>query len=189
MGERQEGREAGQLTAVVGERGEGGLLLGTAGAVAHPHLQLVPRGLLQVVQDVRLGERGPLRCGPHRGPEGPVLECEGGDGTAAVVPADEVQPHARGVDAGEEVLLLGELGLCGERGTGQCAGRGADGVGVSTQPPAALSTQGGARSERGPQATPNLSTVGRDLADQWAASHREGPGGEGDRGQRLILCP
>lgn len=108
-----EGRPAGQLTAIVVERGEVGLLLGTASAVARPHLQLIPRGFLQVVQDVRLGERGPLSRGPDCGPEGSVLECEGGDGAAAVIPADEVQPHACGVDAGEEFLLLRELGLCG----------------------------------------------------------------------------
>ena len=103
---RQRGHRASQLTAVVVERGEVGLLLRTAGAVAHPHLELVPRGFLQVVQNVGLGERGPLRRGPDRGPEGSVLEREGGDGAAAVVPADEVQPHAGGVDAGKEVLLL-----------------------------------------------------------------------------------
>lgn len=102
-----------QLTAVVVECGEVGLLLCAAGAVAHADLQLVPGGFLQVVQNVRLGERRPLSRGPHCGPKGPVLEREGGDGTAAVIPADEVQPHARGVDAGKEFLLLGELGLCG----------------------------------------------------------------------------
>lgn len=96
----------GQLTAIVVERGEVGLLLCTARAVAHPHLQLIPRGLLQVVQDVGLGERGSLGCGPDRGPEGSVLECEGGDGAAAVIPADEVEPHTRGIDASEELLLL-----------------------------------------------------------------------------------
>lgn len=115
-------RAGGQLTAVVVERGEVGLLLGAAGAVAHPHLQLVPRGLLQVVQDVGLGEGGPLGRGPDRGPEGPVLQREGGDGAAAVVPADEVEPPARGVDAGEELLLFGELGLCGGRRRGSAAG-------------------------------------------------------------------
>lgn len=109
--ETQTGGRRGQLTAVVVERGEVGLLLRAARAVAHPHLQLVPRGFLQVVQDVGLGERGPLGGGPDRGPKGPVLEREGGDGAAAVVPADEVQPHAGGVDAGKELLLFGELGL------------------------------------------------------------------------------
>lgn len=66
---------------------------------------------MKVVQNVRLGERGPLSRGPDRGPKGSVLKCEGGDGTAAIIPANEVQPHACGVDAGEELLLLGELGL------------------------------------------------------------------------------
>ena len=47
-----EGRDASQLTAIVVERGEVGLLLRTAGTVAHPRLQLVPRGFLQLVQDV-----------------------------------------------------------------------------------------------------------------------------------------
>lgn len=103
---KQEGHEASQLTAVVVQRGEVGLLLRAASAVAHPHLQLIPGGFLQVIQDVGLGERGPLSCGPNRGPKGPVLQCEGGDGAAAVIPANEVQPHARGVDAGKQLLLL-----------------------------------------------------------------------------------
>lgn len=101
------------LTAIVVQRGEVGLLLGAAGAVAHPHLQLVPRGLLQVIQDVGLGEGGPLSRGPDCGPEGSVLQSEGGDGAAPVVPANQIQPHPGGVDAGKEFLLLGELGFCG----------------------------------------------------------------------------
>lgn len=116
--ETQPGGPESQLTAVVVERGEVGLLLRAACAVAHPHLQLVPRGLLQVVQNVGLGERGPLSCGPDRGSKGSVLEREGGDGAAAVIPADEVQPHACGVDAGKKLLLLGELGFCGKRHNG-----------------------------------------------------------------------
>lgn len=108
-----EGHNASQLTAIIVERGEVGLLLCTAGTVAHPHLQLVPRGLLQVIQNIGLGERGPLSCGPDCGPKGSVLQCEGGDGTAAIIPTNEVQPHTRGVDTGEEFLLLRELGLCG----------------------------------------------------------------------------
>lgn len=85
-----EGHKASQLTAIVVERGEVGLLLRTASTVAHPHLQLVPRGFLQVIQDIGLGERGPLSCGPDRGPKGSVLQCEGGDWTATVIPTDEV---------------------------------------------------------------------------------------------------
>ena len=68
--------------------------------------------ILQVVQDVGLGEGGSLGCGPDCGPEGSVLECEGGDGAATVIPADEVEPHTCGIDASEELLLLRELGLC-----------------------------------------------------------------------------
>lgn len=89
------------------------MLLRAASTVAHPHLQLVPRGLLQVVQDVGLGERGPLSRGPDCGPEGSVLQSEGGDGAAPIVPADQIQPHPGSVDAGKELLLLGELGFCG----------------------------------------------------------------------------
>lgn len=119
---QQEGHRP-QLTAVVVERGEVGLLLRTAGAVAHPHLQLIPRGFLQVIQYVGLGEGGALSRGPCRSPEGPVLEREGGDGAATIIPADEVQPHARGVDAGKELLLLGELGLYGEWTSSMCKNR------------------------------------------------------------------
>lgn len=102
-----------ELTAIVVERGEVGLLLCTTCAVAHSHLQLIPRGFLQVIQDVGLGEGGPLGCGPDRGPKGSVLKSEGGDGAATVIPANQIQPHSGGIDAGEELLLLGELGFCG----------------------------------------------------------------------------
>lgn len=101
------------LTAVVVQGGEVGLLLRAARAAAHSHLQLVPRGFLQVVQNVGLGEGGPLSRGPDRGPKGSVLQSEGGDGTAPVIPANQIQPRPGGVDAGKELLLLGELGLCG----------------------------------------------------------------------------
>lgn len=99
------------LTAIVIERGEFGLFLCTASTVAHSHLQLVPGGLLEVIEDVGLGQGCPLGCCPDRGPKGSVLQGEGGDGAAAVVPADQVQPHPRGVDAGKELLLLGKLWL------------------------------------------------------------------------------
>jgi hypothetical protein len=105
------GPQSHQLTAIVVERGEVGLLFCTASTVAHPHLQLIPGGFLQVIQDVGLGERGPLSCRPDCGPKRPVLKCEGGDGAAAIIPADEVQPHTCGVDTGKEFLLLRELGL------------------------------------------------------------------------------
>lgn len=87
------------------------MFLCTASTVAHSHLQLVPGGLLEVVEDVGLGQGCPLGRGPDGGAEGPVLQGEGGDGAAAVVPADQVQPHPRGVDAGKELLLLGKLWL------------------------------------------------------------------------------
>lgn len=99
------------LTAIVIECGEFGLFLCTASTVAHSHLQLVPGGLLEVIEDVGLGQGCPLGCCPDRGPKGSVLQGEGSDGAAAVVPADQVQPHPRGVDAGKELLLLGKLWL------------------------------------------------------------------------------
>lgn len=102
-----------ELTAIVVQRGEVGLLLRAAGAVAHSRLQFIPRGFLQVIQNVGLGKGGPLSCGPDRGPEGSVLKSERGDWTAAVIPANKIQPHSGGIDAGEELLLLGELGFCG----------------------------------------------------------------------------
>lgn len=108
-----------KLTSVSVERGKLCLLLGRAGAVGDLHLQLVPGGLLQVVQDVALGERGALRRGPGAGVHRPVLQDEGGDGAAAVVPAHQVELGPRGVDAGEELVLLGKLRLCGGRG-GRC---------------------------------------------------------------------
>lgn len=101
------------LTSVGVERRKLGPLLGRAGAVGDLHLQLVPGGLLQVVQDVALGERGALGRGPGAGVHRPVLQDEGGDGAAAVVPAHQVELGPGGVDGGEELVLLGKLGLCG----------------------------------------------------------------------------
>lgn len=108
-----------KLTSVCVERGELGFLLGRAGAVGDLHLQLVPGGLLQVVQDVALGERGALGGGPGAGVHRPVLQDEGGDGAAAVVPAHQVELGPGGVDAGEELVILGKLWLCGG-GRGRC---------------------------------------------------------------------
>lgn len=102
----------GQLTAVVAERGELDPLLSVAGAVVHFHLQLVPRGLLQVVQDVALGQGGALGRGPRGRVDRSVFQGEGGDGTSAIVPANQVKPDPSGVDAGEELLLLRVLRFC-----------------------------------------------------------------------------
>lgn len=110
-----------KLTSVRVERGELGFLLGRAGAVGDLHLQLVPGALLQVVQDVALGERGALGGGPGAGVHRPVLQDEGGDGAAAVVPAHQVELGPGGVDAGEELVILGKLWLCGG-GRGRCYG-------------------------------------------------------------------
>lgn len=52
------------LTAIIAERRELDSLLSVAGAVVDLHLQLVPGGLLQVIQDVALGEGGALCRGP-----------------------------------------------------------------------------------------------------------------------------
>lgn len=43
------------LTAIIIERGKFGLFLCTASTVAHSHLQLVPGGLLEIIEDVGLG--------------------------------------------------------------------------------------------------------------------------------------
>ena len=77
----------------------------------HLHLQLVPGGLLQVVQDVALGERGALRRGPRGRVHRAVLQDEGRDWAAAVVPANQVEPDPGGVDAGEELVFFGKLGF------------------------------------------------------------------------------
>ena len=102
----------GGLTSVWVGRGEVDALLRRAGAVGHLHLQLVPGGLLQVVQDVGLGERAALRPRPGGALHRPVLHDEGRDGAAAVVPAVQVELHSRGVDAGEQLVLLHKLRLC-----------------------------------------------------------------------------
>lgn len=102
-----------KLTSVSVERGEGDPLFCRAGAVGDLHLQLVPGGFLQVVQDVALGQRGALGRGPGGRVHRPVLQDEGGDGAAAVVPADQVEPGPGGVDAGEEFVFFGKLGFWG----------------------------------------------------------------------------
>lgn len=71
---------------------------------------------MQVVQDVALCEGGALRCGPGGGIYGSILQGEGRDGAAAVVPAVQVKLDPGGVDAGEEFLLFGVLRLCREEG-------------------------------------------------------------------------
>lgn len=97
------------LTAVVAERCKLQFLLGIAGAVVDFHLQLVPGGLLQVVQDVALGEGGALRCGPCRRRHWPILQCERCDGASAVIPAIQVELDPSGIDAREEFLFFGVL--------------------------------------------------------------------------------
>lgn len=67
---------------------------------------------MQVVQDVALGEGGALRRGPRRRLNGSILQGEGGDGAAAVIPAVQVELDPGGVDAGEQLLFFGVLGLC-----------------------------------------------------------------------------
>lgn len=64
---------------------------------------------MQVIQDVALGQRRALGSDPGGRVYCAVLQDEGGDRTAAVVPADQVQPGPGGVDAGEEFMLFGKL--------------------------------------------------------------------------------
>lgn len=104
------------LTAIGAERCKLQPLLSRAGTVVHLHLQLVPGGLLQLLQDVALGEGGALGRGPGQRVYGPILQGEGRDGTAAVVPAAQVEPDPRHVDAGEELLFLGVLRFCRGKG-------------------------------------------------------------------------
>lgn len=105
-----------QLTAIVAECCELDSLLSVAGAVVDFHLQLVPGGLLQVVQDVALGKGGALCRGPRGRVHGPILQGEGGDGAPAVIPAIQVELDPSGVDAREQLLLFSILRFCGERG-------------------------------------------------------------------------
>ena len=104
-----------RLTSIIAERGKLDPLLRIAGAVVNLHLQFVPGGLLQLVQDVAFGEGGALGGSPGQRVHGSILQGEGCDGTAAVVPAAEVELDPGGVDAGEELLLFGELRFCRRR--------------------------------------------------------------------------
>lgn len=100
------------LTSIGVGRGEVDALLGRARTVGHLHLQLVPRRLLQVVQDIGLRERAALGPRPRVAVHWPVLHDEGGDGAAAVVPAIQVELNPCGVDTGKQLVLLHKLGLC-----------------------------------------------------------------------------
>ena len=102
-----------KLTSVSIESSKGVPLLWWAGAVCDLHLQLVPGRLLQVVQDVALGQWCALGRGPGGRVHRSVLQYEGGDRAAAVVPADQVEPGPGGVDAGEEFVFFGKLGFWG----------------------------------------------------------------------------
>lgn len=104
------------LTAIIAERRELDSLLSVAGAVVDLHLQLVPGGLLQVIQDVALGEGGALCRGPCGWLYRPILQGEGGDRAATVIPAVQVEFDPGGVDAGEELLFFGVLRFCRARG-------------------------------------------------------------------------
>lgn len=100
------------LTAVVVQRGELCGLVAAASAVAGLHAELVPRGLAQLCQEDLTGAVG-AEALPDPVALGPVLQDNGGDGAAPTAPALQVQPGMRGVDVGEEVLVLAEGGLCG----------------------------------------------------------------------------
>lgn len=104
-----------RLTAIVVQGGELGSLVAAASAVAGPHAQLVPRGLSQFGQKHLGGAVGPQAL-PGPGAPGPVLQHDGRDGAAPVVPALQVKPSMGGVDMGEEVLVFAEGGLWGARG-------------------------------------------------------------------------
>lgn len=96
-----------RLTAVVVQGGELGSLVAAASAVASPHAQLVPRGLSQLSQKHLPGAVG-AQALPGPGALGPVLQHDGRDWAAPIVPALQVKPSMRGVDVSEEVLVFAE---------------------------------------------------------------------------------
>lgn len=101
-----------QLTAVVVQGGKLGGLIATASAVASPHAELIPGGLSKFCQKHLCGAVGPDTL-PGPGPLGPVLQDNGCDGAAPIVPALQVKPSMCGVDVGEEVLVFTEGGFWG----------------------------------------------------------------------------
>lgn len=106
------------LTAVIVQGGELGSLVAAASAVASPHAQLVPRGLTQLGQKHLPGAVGPQPL-PGPGALGPVLQHDGCDRAAPVVPALQVKPSMCGVDVGEQVLVFAEGGLWGRGAQGE----------------------------------------------------------------------
>lgn len=104
-----------ELTAIIAECSKLDSLLGIAGAVVDFHLQLVPGGLLQVVEDVALGEGGALCRGPSGRVYRPILQGERGDRASAVIPAVQVELDSSGIDASEELLFFRVLRFCGKK--------------------------------------------------------------------------
>lgn len=78
------------LTAIIAERCKLDSLLSVASAVVDLHLQLIPGGLLQIIQDVAFGEGGALCRDPCGVVYGPILQGERGDGAASIIPAIQV---------------------------------------------------------------------------------------------------
>lgn len=76
-----------ELTAIIAECCKLDSLLSVASAVVDLHLQLVPGGLLQVVQDVAFGKGRALCRGPCGRVNSSILQGERGDGASAVIPA------------------------------------------------------------------------------------------------------
>lgn len=79
------------------------------------HLQLIPGGLLQIIQDVALGEGSALGHHPCQRVYGPILQRERRNGTAAVIPTTQVELDPGDIDAGEELLFFGVLRFCKRR--------------------------------------------------------------------------
>lgn len=99
-------------TAIIAECCKLYSLLSVAGTVRHFHLQLIPGGLLQVIENVTLCKGRALCCGPSGKVDGPVFQCEGGDWTPAIIPAIQVELDPGGVDAGEKLLFFRVLRFC-----------------------------------------------------------------------------
>lgn len=103
-----------QLTAIIVQGGKLGGLVATAGTVASSHAELIPRSLSKFCQK-HLGGAVGSDALPGPGPLGPVLQDNGCDGAAPIVPALQVKPSMCGVDVGEEVLIFAEGRFWGTR--------------------------------------------------------------------------
>lgn len=143
------------LTAIVVQRGELRALIAAARAVAGLHAQLIPGGLTQLGQEDLSGAVG-AQALPAPVALGAVLQDDGGDGAAPAAPALQVEPGMRGVDVGEEVLVLAEGGLCGMGAISVTARSWGQGVPIPVRPIPEFLNQGAMWEVRVQQANPEM---------------------------------